>query len=156
MTEYYPILEMYQALRGQLMSVIDDADLSFTPGGSNMTLGALCREMGEVQVTYIESLRTFKHDLDFRRDADAQVGERVAAFAAWYEALDAEMKEVVAGLSDDDVSNRLVERGPEFKLPPRIHLTVYTEALLIFYGKATVYLRALEKTTPGQWQEWIG
>jgi hypothetical protein len=27
--------------------------------------------------------------------------------------------------------------------------------LLIFYGKASVYLKALDKTLPEQWQAWI-
>jgi hypothetical protein len=30
------------------------------------------------------------------------------------------------------------------------------EALIIFYGKLSVYLRALERPLPGQWGDWIG
>jgi hypothetical protein len=50
----------------------------------------------------------------------------------------------------------LVDRGGDFKLPLQTQLNVYQEALLIFYGKAIVYLRALGKTPPQQMQEWIG
>jgi hypothetical protein len=32
----------------------------------------------------------------------------------------------------------------------------YHEALLIFYAKVHVYLKALGKRVPGPWQWWIG
>jgi hypothetical protein len=38
---------------------------------------------------------------------------------------------------------------------PTFQLEVYKEALLIFYGKASVYLKAMGKPRPQQWQEWI-
>ena len=49
MTGHYPIFEEYQAMRSQLMQTLSDSDLAFTPGGSNSTLGALCKELGEVE-----------------------------------------------------------------------------------------------------------
>jgi hypothetical protein len=39
---------------------------------------------------------------------------------------------------------------------PKAQLDVYREALLIFYGKVTVYLHAIERPLPGQWGDWIG
>ncbi len=47
-------------------------------------------------------------------------------------------------------------RGGDFKLPLQIQLNVYQEALLIFYGKAIVYLRAIGEPPPQQMQEWLG
>jgi hypothetical protein len=32
---------------------------------------------------------------------------------------------------------------------------IYQEALLIFYGKVSVYLKMLEKTPSEQWRHWI-
>jgi hypothetical protein len=32
----------------------------------------------------------------------------------------------------------------------------YREALLIFYAKVHVYLKAMGKSVPGEWQWWIG
>ena len=37
--EYYPIFQMYQSLREQLMDSLTDEDLAYSPGGDNMTLG---------------------------------------------------------------------------------------------------------------------
>ncbi len=66
----------------------------------------------------------------------------------------------VAGLSEDDIANRRIVRGDfdvdDFAPLPKVQLDVYREALLIFYGKVSVYLRAMGKTLPRQWQEWIG
>lgn len=73
---------------------------------------------------------------------------------AWYNALDAELEAAVAGLSEEDVKTRQIDRGG-WSLPPTIQLEVYKEALLIFYGKASVYLKAMGKPRPQQWQEWI-
>lgn len=38
---------------------------------------------------------------------------------------------------------------------PTFQLEVYKEALLIFYGKASVYLKAMGKPRPPQWRERI-
>ena len=47
MEEQGPVLEQTQALRYQLMEILTDEELGYSPGGENPTLGALCREMGE-------------------------------------------------------------------------------------------------------------
>lgn len=152
--QYYPMFELYQALRGQLMASLADEQLAFTPGGDNLALGALCKEIGETQQSYIDSFRTFQCDFSFRRDEPGLEGS-VARLSAWYEQLDAELKQVVEALSDEDLDQRLVDRGGDFKLPPHIQLDVYKEALLIFYGKVSVYLKAMGVERPEQWQHWI-
>lgn len=152
--QYYPMFEMYQALRGQLMASLADEQLAFTIGGDNPTLGALCVEIGETQQSYIDSLRTFQCDFSYRREDPGLEGS-VARLSAWYEQLDAELKQVVEALSDEDLDQRLVDRGGDFKLPPHIQLDVYKEALLIFYGKVSVYLKAMGAERSEQWQHWI-
>jgi len=154
MTGYYPVFELYQSLRNQLMALLEDDDLAFRPGDNNPTLGALCREMGEVQYAYIQSFKTFKIDFSYRYD-EPGLQDSVQRLTAWFEQLDQELKEVVSGLSEEDVSNRIIDRGGDFVLSPRIQLDVYKEALLIFYGKTSVYLKMMAKPLPEQWQQWI-
>ncbi|MFP4346453.1 MAG: hypothetical protein ACLFU8_17340 [Anaerolineales bacterium] len=40
-------------------------------------------------------------------------------------------------------------------MPPHVQLEIYKEALLIFYGKVSVYLKALGKVPSEHWQAWI-
>ena len=154
MQEQFPVLQQYQALRNQLMDILTDEDLSYTPGGKNPTLGALCQEMGEVEVAYIESFKTFTQDFSYRIE-DPELECSVERLVTWFEALDQELMAALEALTEDDIQNRLVDRGGGFTLPPAIQLHVYREALLIFYGKASVYLKALGKPRSEQWQAWI-
>jgi uncharacterized damage-inducible protein DinB len=154
MKEFYPVLQEYQALRNQLMDILADEELAHSPGGENMTLGALCREMGEVQHAYVESFKTFQLDF-FYRNEEPGLEASVERLAAWFAELDRELKAAVEALSEGDVQNRVIDRGGGFTLPPRLNLVVYQEALLIFYGKVSVHLKAMGKARPQQWQDWI-
>lgn len=156
MEDYYPLFEAYQALRTQMMDLLTDEDLNFRPGpgGANPTLGALCRQIGEVEHAYIQSFKTLTMDFSYRHD-DPQVERSVTTLKRWYGELDAELKKTIAALSPEDVKNKTVKRGPDFELPLQTQLDVYKEALLIFYGKVSVYLKAMEKDLSQQWQQWI-
>ncbi|MCA9969041.1 MAG: DinB family protein [Anaerolineales bacterium] len=154
LTDAYPLFELYQALRSQLMDLLTDADLAFTPGGANPPLGELCREIGEVQQAYIDSFASFTQDFAYRTETPGLSGS-VAMLRGWYTNLDADLKAVIAGLSEEDVQTRRIDRGHDFKVPPRMQLEIYKEALLIFYGKTSVYLKLMGKELPPQWQHWI-
>ncbi len=153
-THYYPIFQTYQGLRDELMAALEDKDLGYRPTARNPTLGELCREIGEVEQAYITSFKTFRLDFSYRNE-QPEMASSVALLSAWYAALDRELRTVIEGLSEDDVSNRQIDRG-HFGLPPQIQLEVYKEALLLFYGKVSVYLRAMGKTLPQRWQDFIG
>lgn len=151
---YYPTFRLYQRLRDHLMESLSDADLLFTPGGANPPLGALCREIGEVEQAYVDSFRTFSLSFDYRMD-DPEIVRSTARLKAWYADLDERLHAAVAGLSEEDVEGRAIDRGHDFKVPPLINLDIYKEALLIFYGKSTVYLKTMGKQTSQQWGDWI-
>jgi hypothetical protein len=80
--------------------------------------------------------------------------ESVAALQEWYEEMDKELKTAVSSLTDDQITNGIIQRG--FEVRPNIQLDIYKEALLIFYGKTSIYLRALGKPLSGRWPAWIG
>ena len=152
-TDYYPTFCMYQALRGQLLELLSDDDLRFTPGGENPPLGALCVEIGEVQHAYNQSFMDWRMDLSYR-NPEPGLAESVSQLAAWYRVLDAELEAVISHLSEEDIKTRPIDRG-DWSTTPLIQLEVYKEALLIFYGKVSVYLKAMGKPRPKQWREWI-
>ena len=154
MESYYPIFRLYQSLRDQMMDLLGDEDLDFRLAGSNPTLGTLCREIGEVQRCYIESFRTFEMDLTFKVDKP-DLEQSVEKLAKWYVELDEELEEAISALKQEELDSRKIDRGGDFIISPQIQLEIYKEALLIFYGKTSVYLKALGKEMPEQWQHWI-
>ncbi len=147
--------EMYhetQVMRNQLMDLLTDTDLSFTPGGSNPTLGELCREMADTEAAYIGSLQLFKMDWSYRNPQQG-LAHSVNQLQALYNKLDSDLKAIMEGLSDEDLT-KTIDRG--WPVPVATQLHIYREGLLIYYGKIAVYLKAMGKTMPKQWKEWIG
>ena len=153
MTEKWPWIEATHELRIQLLDILSDADLTFNPGGQNMTLGALCRESGEVEYSYMQSLKTFQQDWSYRNE-EVALERSVARLKEWFERLDDELKAVASVLTDEDLK-KTVERGG-FAMPVDLQLDTYLQAQLIFFGKATIYLKAMNKPLPKQVQEYIG
>jgi hypothetical protein len=150
---------LYQGLRDQLMDELSEADLEHRLGGETETLGMLCREIGEIQHGYVESFRTFRLDLGYRNQ-DPRLEHDVDALRAWFAELDRGLMTALEGLSEDDIEHRRIARSDfdvdDFSPYPRIQLDIYREALLIFYGKASVYMKALGKDRTQQWRAWIG
>ena len=149
----------YQSLRGMLVEILTDDDLGARLGGTTPTLGELCREIGEIEHSYVESLKTFRQDFSYRHP-DAGVETSVEALARWYDTLDRELATAIAAMSEEDIANRRIVRKDfeveGFSPIASVQLDIYREALLIFYGKTSVYLRSLDKPLPALWREWIG
>jgi len=101
MNEKWPWIEAAHGMRSQLFDILSDADLAFTPGGQNMTVGALCREMGETEYAYIQSLKALKQEWSYRHTFVGVVSS-VARLKVWFHTLDDEMKDAVAAFSDED------------------------------------------------------
>ena len=152
--KFWGHFEMYKMLRPQLLEILSDEDLAFSPGGDNMTLGELYVELGETEMNYIESFKSFKMDGAAKNDDPLRISS-VEKLTEWYDSLHAELKAAVEAISDEDAQNRLIYRGENFELPVHIQISVLQEAYLIFYGKAMVYLKAMQKERPQQWTDWI-
>jgi hypothetical protein len=151
--------EEYQVLRNELVGVLNDDDLAFRPSPANVALGELCREIGEIEHSYVEALTTFQQVFS-GWTADRLVEHSVAALSGWFADLDRDLLAAIDALTDDDTANRRITRA-DFDvdgfspLPPQ-ELDIYREALLIFYGKVSIYLRAMGRELPGHWGPWIG
>ncbi len=152
--EKWPWIEGTHGMRAQLLDVLTDADLAFSPGGQNITLGALIREMAETEYSYIQSLKTLKQDWSSSNN-DTNLETSLARIKTYYQTLDDEMKATISAFSDEDTA-KTVDRGGGFSMPLDLQLDVYLQALLIFFGKVTIYLRAMNRDYPAQIQEWIG
>jgi len=148
----WPWIDGSHGMRKQMLDLLTDADLAFNPGGQNMTLGALCREFGEIEYAYIESLKEFRQDFLYR-NTEAGLDGSVARLKAWYQALDDEMKAVLEAMSAEDAAKTIDRSGYKVSVP--VQLDIYLQALLIFFGKATVFLKAMNKPLPKDVQDWI-
>jgi hypothetical protein len=153
MQEMWPMFEGTLNMRTELLDTLTDADLAFSPGGANQTLGELCRQQGEIDYSYVQSLKHFKQDWDYH-NPEPGLATSVEKLKAWYASLDAELKEAVGALSDEDFKNRTVERN-NFAMPLDFQMQAYMQALLIFFGKATIYLKAMNKPLTQRIAEWI-
>jgi uncharacterized damage-inducible protein DinB len=152
LNNYYPVFELYQSLRTRLLDILTDEDLFYRINDRTETLAELCRDIGETEMAYIDSFKTFKQDFSYRHEAITTIQQ----LGRWWARLDEELKTAISALTEEDIQNRTIYRGENFQVSPPINLTIYNEALLIFYGKVSVYLRAMGKRLPQQWQEWIG
>ena len=145
-------IEGTHEMRNEIMDTLTDADLAFNPGGENMTLGALCRQMGEVEYSYLQSMKTFKQDWEYRHP-DSGVETSLERLKAWYQSLDQEFKAVVEKLSEVDLSKSIARTG--FDVPMEFQFDVYLQALLIFLGKMMIYLKAMNKPLTQKMRDWI-
>lgn len=152
--QQFSILDQTFALRHQVLDLLDDADLSLSLPGSNMTLGALCRESGQTDQIYIDSFKTGKQAWMYQPDADREGS--VEKLREWYNQLEAELKTTIEQLGEDEIHGKMIDRGGGFVIPVFIQFQIYRESLLIFAAKATIYLKAMDKTLPQQLQLWIG
>ncbi|HEX8036784.1 MAG TPA: hypothetical protein VF510_23200 [Ktedonobacterales bacterium] len=154
--DYYPLFQNYQALRGQLMEILTDGDLAYrVAGDATPSLGGLCREIGDTEYSYIQSFKTFTQDFSYH-NPDPQLERSVAALTSWYADLDRDLRAAIEAISEEDCAKRTIDRGGGFTVLPPVQIAIYNEALLIFYGKASIYLKGLRKPLPQQWQDWIG
>jgi uncharacterized damage-inducible protein DinB len=144
-----------QDLRDQLLDMLSDEELAYKLPGNNPTLGELCEEMGQIQQVYTHSFKTLTHDWAYR-DSKLETPNSVASLKVWYKKLDAELVEALSGLSEADVHNKQIDRGNGSTPSPYIQFQIYREAILIFYAKASVYLKALEKPYSDEWKGWVG
>ncbi|MDE2747324.1 MAG: DinB family protein [Chloroflexota bacterium] len=151
--QFWDLNRMYTPLRDELMASLSDKDLAFSPGGENPTLGELCREIGETQYAYVQSFKTFKIDFSYRVNDDAYLTS-VDKLKAWYAELDQQLEAELETINDGDVANIMMDRGG-YEVPLHISLDILREALLIFYGKVSVYLKAMGMERTQMWRDWI-
>jgi uncharacterized damage-inducible protein DinB len=144
-----PMFDAMKTMRDEWLNALTDSDLSFNPGGTNKPMGELLREMGEVNQAYIESFKTFKHNWA----KDSRDLSTVEQLQAWFGEQDNELNANLSALSDDDMTKTIERDG--YPMPIEMQMQAYLQALLIYFGKATIYLRAMDKQLPSKLAEWV-
>jgi hypothetical protein len=147
-------LHLAQGMRYDLLNLVTDDELAYKLPGDNLTLGALCREMGETEYNYLQSFKTLKYDATYRNTEPGLETSR-ERLAAWYKVLDEEFEAVMGGFSNDDLQNQRVERvgwSPSLA----VQFMIFHEAVLMFYAKASIYLKALQKPYSEEWRMGVG
>jgi len=148
----FELLVMYRERRDELLNALGDDDLTFTPGGDAPTFRELIAGLADTEAAYTNSFRSFTMSFDVK--ADRRGDETVTGLKELFARFDEELKAVLEALRPEDLA-RQVDRGGH-TLPPALHLEVLREAHLIFYGKASIYLKVMGKPLPGEWANWIG
>jgi len=151
--EHLGILQQTMALRGFLLDALAEEDLDYSPGGDAPTFRDLLKDIGQTQQSYIDSYTTLKHDYAYQI-SDTSVVKDIPAIRAWFNDLDAKLLETLNAQSDEDLM-QMVDRVT-FQIPLVAQGHVFKEALMIFYGAANMYIKALGKQVSGYWHPWIG
>ncbi len=149
--EKWSWFEATHGIRDEALGTLSDADLAFNPGGANMTLGALFREMGEIEYSYTQSLKTFAQNWDYH---NSEVGSSVTQLQAWLQTLDADMKAALEALSDEDLS-KTIKRDSGYEMPVEMQMDTYLQAMMISLGKLSVTLKAMNKPLTQSMKDWV-
>lgn len=145
----------HHSMRDHVLTVLADADLDYTLPGANPTLAELLIELGTLQGVYTHSFRTF--DLDWAHQEFPQPEPvTISALRTWFDMQDDAMKTAMDRLSGDELQVDRIDRGGGFIASPFTQHEIYREAVYIFYGKVSVYLKALERDAGDRWAAWVG
>ncbi|WP_407538558.1 hypothetical protein Q0M94_10195 [Deinococcus radiomollis] len=137
------LFDLTHSLRDSVLGALQDADLSFRPGGDTLNFSRLLLEQGEIQAAYTRLFQTSELKLDVTAPAGL---DTVAELQAWFTGLDAEMWSALEVLSNDDLDRPIVRSG--HAMPLGVTFYTYRESVFIFAAKASVYLRSLGHEVP--------
>ncbi len=145
----------HHSMRDHLLTVVSDADLDYKLPGQNPALGELLVELGDIQGVYTHSFETFGLDWAHRQ-LPPPAPITIASLQSWFAEQDAAMKVALDRFTEEELRIDRIDRGGGFIASPFVQHQIYREAVYIFYGKLSVYLRALERDAGEQWAAWVG
>ena len=109
MSQFSDLLDQTHAVRDELWGVLNDGALRHSLGGNSLTLGGLCKEMGEIEYAYAQSFKTFKQDFAYR-NPEAGLDASVDKLRAWFQAVDADLSAALKALPEEAVQARMIDR----------------------------------------------
>jgi len=66
------------------------------------------------------------------------------------------MNRALSRFTPEELHTDRIDRGRGFIASPFVQHEIYREAVYIFYGKLSVYLKALERDAGEEWAAWVG
>lgn len=145
----------HHSMRDHLLTVVSDADLSYKLPGHNPTLGDLLIDLGDTQGVYTHSFETLELDWAHRQ-LPPPSPVTISTLRAWFDEHDAAMKTALDAFTLEELHIDRIDRGDGFIASPFVQHEIYREAVYIYYGKLSVYLRALERDAGPSWKAWVG
>lgn len=142
-------------MRDLALGLLSEEDLAYRLPGRNPSLGELFVEMGEVQGAYTHSFATGRLDWGHRVLAPPAT-LTVDGLRAWFADHDVAMETALGHFTEEELQAAPIDRGGGFVVSPFPQHEIYREAVYIFYGKLSVYLRALERDAGPAWEAWVG
>jgi hypothetical protein len=145
----------HHGMRDHLLTVVSDADLLYKLPGDNPTLGDLLVDLGDLEGVYTHSFESLTLDWSYLQlppPAPMTVGN----LQAWFRAQDDAMNQALSRFTDEELHIDRIDRGHGFIASPFVQYQVYREAVYIFYGKLSVYLKALERDAGEEWAIGVG
>ena len=145
----------HHSMRDHLLTVVSDADLAYQLPGQNPTLGEVLVELGDIQGIYTHSFASLSLDWTHRQLPPSSA-MTIASLQAWFEGQDDAMNRALSRLTQEELHIDRIDRGHGFIASPFVQHEIYREAVYIFYGKLSVYLKALERDAGEEWAAWVG
>jgi hypothetical protein len=145
----------HHSMRDHALTLVSDADLNYGLPGQNPTLGELFVQLGDLEGVYTHCFETFALDWTHRQLPPPEP-LTTSSLQAWFAAQDDAMKKALDRFTEEELQMDRIDRGHGFVASPHTQHLIYREAVYIFYGKLSVYLRALERDTGPEWAAWIG
>jgi hypothetical protein len=145
----------HHSMRDHLLTVVSDADLAYKLPGQNPTLGELLIELGDIEGVYSHSFETLTLDWAHRQ-LPPPAPITIASLQAWFVAQDDAMKSSLSRFTEEELHVDRIDRGHGFIASAHVQHMIYREAVYIFYGKLSVYLKALERDAGEEWAAWVG
>jgi hypothetical protein len=145
----------HHSMRDHLLTLVSDDDLGYKLPGENPTLGEVLVELGDAQGVYTHSFETSTLDWTHRQ-LPPPAPITVVSLKAWFERQDDAMKRALDRFTNEELQVDRIDRGHGFIASPFVQHQIYREAVYIFYGKLSVYLKALQLDAGEEWAAWVG
>ena len=145
----------HHSMRDHVLTLLSDSDLDYKLPGANPSLADLLIELGTLQGIYTHSFRTFELDWA-HQELPTPEPVTISTLRSWFDTQDDAMKTAMDRFTPDELQIDRIDRGGGFIASPFIQHEIYREAVYIFYGKMSVYLKALERDAGDSWTAWVG